>query len=214
MDGFYLPPGARLEPGDIFFGVPFPALRYPLEYFRPNIKKPKTADMFSPEDCPPKDGDTARGAFQLKTVMLLSHGCELDGVARDVQSGKTQFEKRYWLVAPILQLSNGTTQKMQERIRASQQYNKFYLPAAVGVLGNEEYYVELRKITPVNVPYIMSAEKNASLTKAATLALHSHLGVFFSGLVLYRQPIHCPTCSTAIDPTQFLIPSSDEEESD
>jgi hypothetical protein len=213
MDGFYLPPGDRLEPGDIFLEVPFPALRFPLEYFRPNSKKPKTADMFSPQDCPPKAGDTARGAFQTRTVILLSHGCELDGVDRDVKAGRTQFEKRYWLVAPVLQLSNGTTPLMQERTKAGQQPNKFHLPA-VDLLENEECFADLRKITPINAPYIIEAKKVASLTKPAALALQAHIGLFFSGLAFYVQPVSCPTCTAPIDPKTFLIPSSDEEEPD
>lgn len=213
MADFYLSPGDRLEPGDIFVEVPFPALRYPLEYFRPSTKTPKSADIFTPDDCKPKDGDTARGPFQLRVVMLLSHGCELDGVERDVTAKKTEKGRRYWLVAPVQRLLNGTTPRMQERTRAGQQYNKFYLPA-VEMLQNEESYVDLRKITPVNAPYIATAKKIASLTKPATLALQAHIGLFFSGLVLYVQPIQCPMCATEIDPTTFLVPSSNEEEPD
>ena len=213
MDGFYLPPGARLEPGDIFIEVPFPALRHPLEYFRPSMKKPNTADMFSPADCPPKDGDTARGSFQLRVVMLLSHGCELVGVERDVATKKTEMGRRYWLVAPVQRLLNGTTPRMQERTRVGQQYNKFYLPAA-DMLQNEECYVDLRKITPVNAPYITNAKKIGSLTKPGILALQAHIGLFFSGLILYVQTIECPTCATPIDPTTFVVRSSDEEEPD
>jgi hypothetical protein len=213
MDDFYLSPGVRLEPGDIFIEVPFPALRYPLEYFRPSKKNPKTAEIFNPDDCPPKDTDTARGTFQLRVVMLLSHGCELDGVDRDVTAKKTEMGKRYWLVAPVQRLLNGPTTLMQERTRAGQQYNRFYLPA-VEMLQNEESYVDLRKITPVNAAYIATAKKIASLTKPATLALQAHIGLFFSGLVLYVQPIKCPTCATEIDPRTFLVPSSNEEEPD
>jgi hypothetical protein len=213
MDDFYLSPGARLEPGDILIEVPFPALRYPLEYFRPNLKNPKIADKFTPDDCKPKDCDTARGSFQLRVVMLLSHGCELDGVERDVTAKKTEMGRRYWLVAPVQRLSDLTSALMQERTRAGQQYNKFHLPA-VNMLQNEESYVDLRKITPINAPYISTAKKIASLTKPATLALQAHIGLFFSGLVLYVQPIKCPTCATEIDPRTFLVPSSNEEEPD
>jgi hypothetical protein len=191
MEDFYLPPGSRLEPGDILIEVPLPALRYPLEFFRPSTKTPKSADMFTLDDCRPKDGDTARGPFQLRVVMLLSHGCELDGVERDVQAKKTERGRRYWLVAPVQRLLNGTTLRMQERTRAGQQYNKFYLPP-VEMLQNEESYVDLRKITPVNAPYITNAKKIASLTRPAILALQAHIGLFFSGLVLYVQPIKCP----------------------
>jgi hypothetical protein len=212
MEGFYLPPGAQLEPGDIFLEVPFPALRHPLEYFRPSTKTQKTAAIFDQTDCSPKDGDTARGPFQLRTVILLSHGCELDAVTRDVAAKKTESARRYWLVAPIQKLSS-CVEKMRVRTTEGRQPNKFFLPAAE-FLQNEDYFADLRKITPINAPYIMAAKKIASLTKPATTALQAHIGLFFSGLVLYVQPIECPECHTPIDPTRFLVPSQDEEEPD
>src|SRR6202046_2386403 len=108
MEGFYLPPGPQLEPGDVFSDVPFPALRYPLEYFRPSTKKTSTAEIFNQDIAPPKSGDTARGPFQNRLVMLLSHGCELDAVKRGVEGKKTEWERRYWLAEPIQPLPAGT----------------------------------------------------------------------------------------------------------
>ncbi len=216
MEGFYLPPGPRLEPGDVFLDVPFPALKYPLEYFRPSAKRQGTADIFEKGVAPPKSGDTARGPFQERVVMLLSHGCELDAVKRDVLAEKTKWEKRYWLAAPVQPLAE-CVEKMQERTRKSQQPNKFYLPAEE-FLGGVEHYVDLRKITPINAPYFLEATEDrrriCSLTADAIAALHAHLGLFFSGLVLYVQPVPCPACNTPIDPRTFVIPSPEGEEPD
>ncbi len=200
----------------MFADIPFPALKHPLEYFRPSTKKTRTADIFDQTISPPKDGDTARGSFQKRRVMLLSNGCELDAVKRDVDAKKTEWSRRYWLAAPVQPLAE-CTQKMQERTRRSQQENKFYLPAE-GFLGGAEHYVDLRKITPINAPYFVDAAKAGgricSLTGDAVVALHAHLGLFFSGFVLYVQPVPCPVCGTPIDPTSFVAPSSDVEEPD
>lgn len=216
MDGFYLPPGPQLEPGDVFQSIPFPALKHPLEYFRPNTKKPNTADIFDQTICPPKGGDTARGPFQERLAMLLSHGCELDAVKRDVDAEKTKWERRYWLAAPVQPLAE-CTEKMRERTRKSRQPNKFYLPAEE-CLSGVEHYVDLRKITPINAPYFLEAvgkgKKICSLTADAIAALHAHLGLFFSGLVLYVQPVPCPVCETLIDPKSFVAPSPEEEDVD
>jgi hypothetical protein len=223
MDGFYLPPGPNFEPGDLFSDLPFPALRHPLEYFRPNTKNPKIAEIFNRNICPPKAGDTARGAFTPRTLMLLSHGCELDGVKRDVVAKKTSSDKRYWLAAPVLPLSECTSENMRQRTREARQPNKFYLPADDNFLGNAEHFVDLRKITPITVPYFLEAVENtkdqggrkiASLTEDARLALQAHLGLFFAGLVLYVQPVACPHCSGPVDPKNFVVPSTDEEEQD
>jgi hypothetical protein len=213
MDAFYLPPGPRLEPGDIFVNVPFPSLRYPLEFFRPNIKKPETADIFKESICSPKDSDTARGTFQKRTVILLSHGCELDGVERDVKDNRTQYSRRYWLAAPVMKVSDCTSDKMKERMREGTQPNKFYLPADES-MANEEHFVELRKITPINAPFFLEGKKIRSLTNPATIALQAHIGLFFSGLILHVQTIQCPVCRTTIDPSAFRISSSDETDID
>jgi hypothetical protein len=214
MDAFYSAPGSQLEPGDIFLDIPFPALRHPLEFFRPSPKDQKSANIFRLEDnVLPKSGDTARGPFQKQTLVLLSHGCELDGVKRDVEAKKTELGRRYWLAAPVRSFENLTSDDMKGRTRNGNQPNKFYLPANA-LNGGVEHFVDLRKITPINAPYFLEAEKSCSLTKTAVLALQSHIGLFFSGLVLYVQPISCPGCGVSIDPTNFVVPSRDEEEID
>jgi hypothetical protein len=215
MDGFYLPPGASLEPGDIFSDVPFPALKHPLEWFRasPNQKNPGGATLFkATEGHNPQAGDTARGSFTKRSVILLSHGCELDGVKRDVDAGKTKYVNRYWLGAPILPLTD-CGPKIQVRTIQGQQPNKFLLPVG-GPLGADAYFVDLRKITPITVPYFQEATKLASLSRSAVLSLQAHIGLFFSGLVLYVQPISCPVCEAVIDPAKFIAASVDEEDID
>jgi len=215
MDGFYLSPGPVLEPGDVFLDVPFPSLKHPLKYFRPSLKEENRAAIMSPTEHPPKDGDTAKGSFQYRKVILLSHGCELDGVQRDVVAKKTSIEKRYWLAAPVLPMSDGANEKMVARIRNGQQPNRFYLPADPA-FETAEQFVDLRKITPINVPYFFDAQtakkKILALSEPARFALQAHLGLFFSGLVLYVQPVPCPNCHAPIDPTTFVIPSIDEDE--
>jgi hypothetical protein len=214
MDGFYSTPGTRLEPGDIFLDIPFPALKHPLEFFRPSPKDPKAASIFRPEDkVSPKSGDTARGAFQQSRVILLSHGCELDGVKRDVEAKKTEWDRRYWLGAPVRDFAVLTAEALKDRTRNGTQANKFHLPAHE-LNGGVEYFVDLRKITPINAPYFLGAKKVSSLTSAAMLALQAHIGLFFSGLILYVQPIPCPACGATIDPARFVTPSTDEEEID
>lgn len=213
MAGFYLPPGPNLEPGDIFSEIPFPALRYPLEYFRPSTKNPREAQVLDPTANPPKDGDTAKGPFRLRPVILLSHGCELDGVDRDVARKHTTYERRYWLAAPLLKLSDSSSELMKERTRNGDQPNKFYLPATE-FLGHEEGFVDFRKITPINCRYFLDGRKICGLTEPAVLAMQAHLGLFFSGLILYVQPIPCPQCRNLIDPTLFVRRSEDKEDID
>jgi hypothetical protein len=214
MDGFYVSPGKQFDPGDIFLDIPFPSLRHPLEFFRPSPKDPKSANIFRPQDnVIPKSGDSPRGPFHPATVILLSHGCEIDGVQRDVTAKQTESSRRYWLAAPVRSFAEVTSDAMKDRIRTSTQPNKFYLPAGE-LNGGIEHFADLRKITPINVPYFVEATKTCSLTHAAVRALHAQLGLFFSGLVLYVQPISCPSCSSLIDPATFVTPSQDDNDID
>ena len=212
MNGFYLPPGEEISPGDIFVDVPFPLLRFPLSFFRPRPdvrqQNREFSECLTPAQAPPREGeDSPRGSLLIKTAMLLSHGCEVDNLLR-----KQSQERRHWLAAPIESFV-GRSADLQRRVREGNQHNKFYLPG-VKYLGDGEHFVDLRRITPINIPYFQQARKLCSLTETAQRALQSHLGVFFSGLALYLQPIACPTCGTEIDPAQFLVPSGEEETDD
>ena len=85
-DPFYTPPGGILEQGDAFVEIPFPASKFPLQFFRPSLKQKGMAQLYSPDDpepVDPKPGDSLKGTFEFKTVMLLSHGCEVEQVERD-----------------------------------------------------------------------------------------------------------------------------------
>ncbi len=209
MPEFYTSPGQFIEPGDVFSGIPFPSLRYPLEFFRPRLKPKElgTADIFNPQRSAPKSGDSPRSTLELKRVMFLSHGCEVERVERF-----RAFDRRFWLAAPVVALDQGSAE-LQQRTREGKQPNKFHLPPGE-YLGQQEFFVDLRKITPINCRYFLEGQRLCSLTDAARLALQSQLGVFFSGLALYVQPIACPQCGLEIDPTQFLIDSGAEEDVD
>src|SRR5229473_4896225 len=161
-ESFYISPGSSYEPGDIFSDVPFPSLRYPLEFFRasPNQRGAQGAATLFPGTHQNQDGDTARGAFSKRTVILLSHGCELDSVDRDVEQGKTSHDRRYWLAAPVLPLK-ACGPKIQEATAKGIQPNKFLLPPS-GPFG-EPHFADLRKITPITVPYFHHAQKLAGL---------------------------------------------------
>jgi hypothetical protein len=104
--------------------------------------------------------------------------------------------------------------KMTERTMQGKQPNKFLLPPSgpheESPFGNAAQYVDLRQITPITVPYFFAGTKIASLSKPAILAMQAHLGMFFSGLVIYVQPIPCPRCGERIDPKLFVADSVEE----
>jgi len=217
---FYTPPGPRFEPGDIFSDIPFPALKYPLEFFRasPNAKNKGGATLFVAADGHQQQaGDTARGAFTKRTVVLLSWECEIDAVFRDQEEHGISFDRRYWLAAPVKPISD-LRPKMKTRTAEGRQPNKFLLPPdgpdSNGPFGNAAHFVDLRHITPITVPYFVAATKIGSLSKPAILSMQAHLGMFFSGLVIYVQPIPCPNCKESIDPTLFIADSIDEADVD
>lgn len=210
---FYVSPGSTFEPGDIFSDVPFPALKHPLEFFRasPNPRVGHANATLFAGTHPHQPGDTARGAFTVRTVILLSHGCEIDSVDRDVKQQKTSYDKRYWLAAPILPLKDCGS-KIQEATAKGIQPNKFLLPPAGPF--TEPHFADLRKITPITVPYFHAAKKLASLSEKAAVAMQAHLGLFFSRFVIYVQPISCPHCGKSVDPKAFIAASTDEADVD
>jgi hypothetical protein len=205
-DSFYTPPGAILEQGDAFVEIPFPASKFPLQFFRPSIKQKGMAALYSADDPEPVDakpGDSLKGTFEFKTVMLLSHGCEVEQVERDHGA----VERRAWLAAPLAPLAECSAE-MQKRTRENRQPNKFYLRPSQ--YDSSEWYLDLRKITPVQCRYFYNAKKLFSLTQIAREALWSSLGIFFSGLALYQGPIICPRCQKEIDGSKFVVKSSDD----
>jgi hypothetical protein len=204
-DSFYIPPAAILEQGDVFLEIPFPASKFPLQFFRPSVKQKGMAQLYSaddPEPVDPKPGDSLKGTFEFKTVMLISHGCEVEQVEREKAT-----EKRGWLAAPLAPLSE-CSPIMQCRTRENRQPNKFYLrPSSY---DSTEWFVDLRKITPVQCRYFYGAKKLFSLTPIARTALWSSLGIFLSGLALYHGPINCPQCQCEIDGSKFVVKSSED----
>lgn len=216
MEGpFYLPPGESFEPGDIFSEIHFPALKHPLEFFRasPNPKNKGGATLFvAAEGHEPQAGDTAKGALTKRTVILLNWECEIDAVFRDNKNHGISLDRRYWLAAPVKPLS-GLGERMRDRTLQGKQPNKFLLPpspAENSPFGDAGQFVDFRLITPITVPYFLQATKIGSLSKPAILSMQAHLGMFFSGLVIYVQPISCPHCNESIDPTLFVASSVEE----
>jgi hypothetical protein len=206
-----------MEPGDIFSDIPFPSLKYPLEWFRasPNRRGQSNATIFSEaRGDRPQLGDTARGSFAKRSVILLSWECEIDAVFRDHQEHGVHLAKRYWLAAPIKPVSD-LRPRMAERTAQGRQPNKFLLPPGTpesgpSPFGRDPQYIDLRQITPITVPYFTQERKIGSLSESAILAMQAHIGMFFSGLVIYVQPIDCPNCGQPIDPTTFVAASADE----
>jgi hypothetical protein len=204
---FFLPPLKKLDQGDIFTDVPLSSMLHPLRFFRVN---PKSQDikLYSPVDVgTSKTDDSPKSVYERRTVMFLSHGCEVDKIIHEHQQ-----IKRFWLVAPVERLDK-LASETQQRTRDGNQPNRFYLPAEDD-FGNEEHQVDFRRITPVRVKYIYEGKRLCSLTDAARDALRSHLGVFFSGWALYLAPISCPNCQTEIDPRQFVIESPEEPDNE
>jgi hypothetical protein len=204
---YFQSPGSIFEPGDIFFGIPFPTLKHPLFFYRRSSKNKKQASVFYEEDAvAPTGGDSAHATFTKRTVILLSHGCELEAVERDVASRQTDYERRYWLAAPIRRLYD-CDQKMIVSTAEGRQQNKFFLPAQSPF--NEPQFVDLRMIAPITVPYFRQAEKKCSLKPDAVASLQAHLCLFFSGLIFSVQPVDCPHCGGPIDPREFVVPSGE-----
>lgn len=209
-DDFYVPPGSQLEPGDIFSKIPFPSLKFPLSYFRIRGNDPRSATLFDMTHGEPRpETDSPKSSVELKTVMLVSHGCEVDRVLRLEQ---LQTDRRHWLAAPVHPLRD-CGQKTQQRTREGTQPNRFYLRPSPYTNG-EELCVDLRKITPINCTYFLNSDRICSVTEEARKALFSRLGVFFSGYALYLQPIPCPTCGAEIDPSQFQLSSGEEPDTE
>lgn len=209
---YFQSPGSIFEPGDIFFNIPFSALKHPLVFYRRSAKSRKQASVFNEEDAvAPVGGDSAHAPFTKRAVILLSHGCELEAVERDVANRQTDYERRYWLAAPIRRLLDCNA-KIVERTATGRQQNKFFLPAQGPF--NEPQFVDLRLIAPITVPYFQQAEKKCSLTPDAIAALQAHLCLFFSGLIFSVQPVDCPHCGEPIDPHEFVVPSAEEPDID
>lgn len=214
MGDFYVGPNAAIEQGDIFEAIHFAAIRHPFEFFRirpdkPGKPAPRLADIFTPEQSPIKSGDTPRAPWR-KTAraMFISHGCEVEGMERD-----NAIEKRHWLAAPIEALSQYGT-GMQTRIRERRQPNKFFLPIDKEFGFTEEHCVDLRYITPIQCQYFTKGSKRCSLSPEALNDLRSQLGVFFTGLQIWWEPINCAVCGNEVNPADYLIKSTNEGDID
>jgi hypothetical protein len=158
---------------------------------------------------------------QLRTVMVLSHGCEMDKVLE----GKNNPDKSPWLCAPVddlpdlpakVDLDSIDDPKQKQtvrrilRIREGNQPNQFFVPRSEYLAC--EMTADLRKITPIPAAYFLKAKKICSLSLSARDDLYAQLGVNFSGLLLYLEKLSCPQCGNQIDPRTFIVPSEDDPE--
>lgn len=216
-EDYIVSPRDTFEPGDVFANIPFPKIKAPTSRYRRKKESPKgNAEYYCLGSTDKeKPGDLLHTNFQLKTVMLLSHGCELDKVLKE---GATP-DRRDWLCAPISEVDPALTGKTEEqdraraeRIREGRQPNRFFLGYSPFIAG--ENCVDLRRITPLPATYFIEAKKIFSLSQDALDDLYSALGVNFSGLALYLTPISCPHCSQEIDPREFIAESEDEQDTD
>jgi len=174
QDEFYAPPGQQLEPGDVFLRAPFPLLKYPLTYWRMRANDPQTASLHGLDHGSPQPGtDSPKSSIELRKVMLVSHGCEVDRIHKLNEP----TNKRYWLVAPVLPLANSGP-KTQQRTRERNNPSKFYLPPSE-YSADQELYVDLRRITPVNCQYLLDSVRLHALTPSAQKALFAHWGLLF-----------------------------------
>jgi hypothetical protein len=200
----------ELCPGDIFPAIPFPLLRYPLKSYRPDekAKRDNKVQVFA-ADGKHKPGDIAHCAYHPLSVMLLSHGCEIDKTLAPEKS-----QKLHLLVAPVEELNGKVSPEFEQRVREGRQPNRLYLPKSP-LLGNTEHCVDLRRILPVPSQYLLDAKDDrlATLNVNAKYDLSAQIGIFFSGLAIYLQDIECPNCGIEINAKDFLV-SSDEGDDD
>jgi hypothetical protein len=199
--------GNELSPGDVFPDIPFPLLRYPLKTYRPDekVKREGKMQIFS-ADGQNKQGDIAHCAFSRQTVMLISHGCEVDKTTDSA-------EKRHLLVAPLEPVGNSMSDVMQQRIREGRQPNRLFLPSNDRL--NADYCVDLRRILPIPAKYLFESKGKRlfGLSKLGQADLAVQLGVYFSGLAIYIQDVECPHCTKPLTLSDFLV-SSDPEDTD
>jgi len=207
-DDFYASPGEQFEPGDIFIRLPFVSLKYPLRYWRAQGNDPNKATLCDLEHGEPRPNqDTPKSSLEHRSMMLLSHGCEIDRVLK-----KEDPRRRVFLAAPVLPLAE-CNPETQTRTREGNQPNRFYLRPSQ-YTGESELCVDFRKITPIIAQYFIDSDRTCSLSENARKFLFSKLGVFFSGYALYLGPIECPVCETPFDVSQFLVPSGDEPDNE
>jgi hypothetical protein len=212
---YIVAPGDEYEPGDVFENVPFPNLRHPFKRYRLSTKpqEKNRPEIFASTEGDDKPGDIIHSTFERKTVMLLSHGCELDKVLK-LGANPT---RRHWSCAPLEQFRPDAGDERlaarQQRIREGTQWNRLYIPPNE-FIGAGELCVDLRRITPLPAQYFLESRRVCSLSEDALFDLYSQMGVNQSGLVIYLQPVPCQKCGEKVDPKQFFVPSNDDAEED
>jgi hypothetical protein len=199
----------ELSPGDVFPDIPFPLLKYPLRTYRPDEKAKRAGQqqVFA-SDGKNKPGDIAHCALNKHTVMLLSHGCE-------VEKTLANPERRHLLVAPLEAVENPMSQELQERIRQGRQPNRLFIPSNPLLNSEKDWCVDFRRILPVPAKFLLDSKdyRMSAMGEVGQATLAAQLGVYFSGLAIYVQDVECPHCTGVLRLSDFLV-ASDEDDTD
>jgi hypothetical protein len=197
----------ELSPGDVFPDIPFPLLKYPLRTYRPDEKAKRLGkEQVFVSDGQNKLGDIAHCAFTRQTVMLLSHGCEVD---------KTLIspEKRHLLVAPLEVVGEPMSKELQERIRQGRQPNRLFLPHNSLLNSEGDCCVDFRRILPVPAKFLFESKdyRRAAMSDLGKATLEAQLGIYFSGVALYVQDVECPHCNGILSLSDFQVASDEDD---
>ncbi len=150
---------------------------------RPSYGLCANCSQYAPDGFVVRSGRQPKGTFEFKTVMLLSHGWEVEQVERD----RGAIDRRSWLAAPLATLERMQCQDAdRERAKIDSRTSSICDRCSTTIMSGILIFC---KITPVQCRYFLSAKKLFSLTWTARAALCSSLGVFFSGFAHWHGPI-------------------------
>jgi hypothetical protein len=218
---FYAHPTPQISPGDIFPSIPFSVLVSPLKIARNEGYTP--AKGRGPADFRriftlPNDQtqinnlriDTTQGEETVSTTrsgmaLFLTWGSEVESTERRIAGNNGKAGKRSWLAAPIYRLHDipatsteidpdtNESVPMRDLIRSGKARDNFFLPPFPGRPPEEEYYAELRKITPIGVEFFQQSQGSrlATLTMESLNEMYSHLLWSLTRAELFFRPIRC-----------------------
>jgi len=78
----------------------------------------------------------------------------------------------------------------------------------------EDNCVDLRYITPIQCRYFTEGKRTCSLSIEALADLKSQLGVFFTGLQIWWEPVSCTECGAEINPADYFVETTNDEDID
>lgn len=216
---FYAHPTPQISPGDIFPSVPFSVLVPPLKIARNEGYTPSRgrgpAEFRRIYTLPNDQAKvqnlgllTRQGEETLSRsgmALFLTWGSEVESTERRIFENKGKAGKRSWLAAPVYNLQDipaentetdpdtGDRAAVRDLIRLGKARDNFYLPPFPGRPADEEYYVELRKITSIGVEFFLQSKEArlAALTPESLNEMYSHLLWSLTRAELFFRPIQC-----------------------